>query len=115
MDTPYHAEEKGTHSASSLVDWSGPDDPENPTNMAFSCKWEVTIALSLLNLSTTFSSSVSGPAGQVTAREFHVSSEVMILATSLYLTGFVAGPFVFGCVGHTTSVESQLISPQASQ
>ncbi|KAF2716874.1 MFS general substrate transporter [Polychaeton citri CBS 116435] len=53
------------------------------------------MSLALLNMMTTFSSSVFGSTTRVTAREFGVSNEVMILATSLFLVGFIFGPFIF--------------------
>jgi hypothetical protein len=31
-----------------LVDWDGPDDPENPFNWSFGYKWTVTIAVCLM-------------------------------------------------------------------
>lgn len=68
-----------------LVEWDGPDDPENPQNFSTAKKWVITMLLSSLTIWITFSSSVFSQATQVTASLFGVSDEVMILATSLPL------------------------------
>lgn len=88
--------EKGHHWTSNIVDWNGPNDPENPVNLPLPRKWLITISLSLTNFTTTFASSIFGTASEQTAELFHVSSEVMVLGTSLYLAGFIFGPFIFG-------------------
>jgi hypothetical protein len=68
-----------------LVEWDGPDDPENPQNFTRAKKWTITMLLSSLTIWVTFSTSVFSQATQITAEEFGVSDEVMILATSLPL------------------------------
>jgi len=52
--------------------------------------------LGLMTVSVTFASSVFSTATRVTARKFHVSEEVMVLGTSLFVLGFAFGPMVFG-------------------
>ena len=81
---------------SDIVDWDGPDDPEFPQNFPRSRKFLITITSATLNLTFTFSSSVFSAATLVTAKEFNVSAEVMILATSLFIFGFGIGPTLFG-------------------
>jgi len=44
----------------------------------------------------TFASSVFSTATQPTAQEFGVSTEVMILGTSLFVLGFAVGPIIWG-------------------
>ncbi|KAK3713376.1 hypothetical protein LTR37_008568 [Vermiconidia calcicola] len=87
-----------------IVDWNGPDDPEKPSNLlaAHSLyevlrttadhqsssrprKFVLTFTMSLLNLTFTFGSSVFSAATLQTAQHFHVSNQIMVLATSLYL------------------------------
>lgn len=75
-----------------LVDWDGPDDPENPQNMPTWKKWVVTMTLSSMTMWITFASSVFSTATMVTAKQFDVSTEVMTLATSLVVFGFALGP-----------------------
>ncbi|KAL4807558.1 major facilitator superfamily domain-containing protein [Aspergillus unguis] len=77
------------------VEWNGPDDPENPQNMPKWRKWVVTMTMSSMTMWLTFASSVFSTATMVTAQQFGVSTEVMILATSLVVFGFAAGPLVW--------------------
>lgn len=79
-----------------LVDWNGPDDPENPMNWPNWKKWLITIVLGMMTFVITFASSVFSTTVQVTAQVFNVSSEVMILGTSLFVLGFAFGPIVWG-------------------
>lgn len=72
-------------SDSKLVSWSGPDDPENPLNFPVWKKWAITICMASVTLVVTFASSVFSTATLVTAEEFNVSAEVMILGTSLFV------------------------------
>ncbi|KAL4988356.1 major facilitator superfamily domain-containing protein [Aspergillus falconensis] len=78
-----------------LIEWNGPDDPENPQNMPHWRKWIITMTLSSMTMWLTFASSVFSTATVVTAQQFGVSTEVMILATSLVVFGFAAGPLVW--------------------
>ncbi|KAL3473986.1 major facilitator superfamily domain-containing protein [Aspergillus californicus] len=78
-----------------LVDWDGPDDPENPQNMPKLKKWIVTMSLSSMTMWLTFASSVFSTATMVTAEEFGESTEVMVLATSLVVFGFALGPLIW--------------------
>ena len=88
--------EKHSPPPNMLVDWDGPDDPQNPFNFSSRRKWLITISLSFLNATTTFSSSIFSTATKQTAEQFQVGEEVMVLGTSLYLLGFVFGPVIFG-------------------
>jgi hypothetical protein len=73
-----------------LVEWDGPNDPDNPQNFSPSKKWLITALFSSLTMWVTFSSSVFSQATGVTSEEFHVSTEVMTLGTSLPV--FVSSP-----------------------
>lgn len=77
-----------------LIEWDGPNDPENPMNWAASKKWRVTIAMGLMTFCVTFASSVFSNATQPTAELFNVSTEVTTLGTSLFVLGFAVGPMV---------------------
>lgn len=68
-----------------LIEWDGPDDPENPMNWPSSQKWTVTMALAFMTFCITFASSVFSTATQVTATEYGVSVEVTTLGTSLFV------------------------------
>ncbi|OTA98002.1 hypothetical protein M426DRAFT_70589 [Hypoxylon sp. CI-4A] len=80
---------------SKIVVWNGPDDPENPMNWPRWKKWTITIGLGMVTLVVTFASSVFSTATFITAEQFNVSPEVMILGTSLFVIGFAFGPLVW--------------------
>lgn len=75
-----------------LVDWDGKDDSENPLNYSNLRKWGITLTMSSMTVWITFASSVFSTATLVTAKEFNVSAEVMVLGTSLVVFGFALGP-----------------------
>jgi DHA1 family multidrug resistance protein-like MFS transporter len=106
-----------------LVDWDGDDDPGNPQNLPEWKKWMITVVAGLMTFSVTFASSVFSTATTVTSQIFGVSSEVMILGTSLFVLGFAFGKsgrrtvgYVFLTVTRTDRLESFLgiIWPQDS-
>ncbi|KAI2731275.1 uncharacterized protein N7518_002381 [Penicillium psychrosexuale] len=78
-----------------LVDWDGKDDPHNPQNYSNLRKWTITFTMSFMTVWITFASSVFSTATLVTAKEFNVSTEVMILGTSLVVFGFALGPLLW--------------------
>lgn len=81
---------------SDLVDWDGPDDPENPQNLPFKRKLLMTAVAGLCTFTVSFDSSIFSTSIEVTAAEFDVSPEIMILGVSLYVLGFAAGPLIWG-------------------
>ncbi|KAL4780156.1 major facilitator superfamily domain-containing protein [Aspergillus varians] len=98
IDARQLAKEKTTEETPTdpnLVEWDGPDDPENPQNMSQARKWLITMTMSMMTIWLTFASSVFSTATIVTAKEFNVSTEVMVLATSLVVFGFASGPLVW--------------------
>ncbi|KAJ5488656.1 Citrinin biosynthesis cluster MFS transporter mrr1 [Penicillium diatomitis] len=90
--------EKPTEKDPNLVEWDGPDDPENPQNFSRGRKWLITVTMSSMTMWITFASSVFSTATLVTAKEFNVSTEVMTLATSLTVFGFALGPLFWAPV-----------------
>lgn len=79
-----------------IVGWDGPDDPENPQNWSNARKWWISICTAGLTFVVSFGSSVFSTATAVTAEEFGVSEEVMILGVTLYVVGFACGKYRFG-------------------
>lgn len=75
-----------------LIEFDGPDDPENPMNWSVSKKWVTTVALGLMTFCVTFASSVFANATVDVAELYHVSTEVSTLGTSLFVLGFAVGP-----------------------
>ncbi|KAK8194860.1 major facilitator superfamily domain-containing protein [Phyllosticta capitalensis] len=88
--------EKKPSPEDNIVGWNGPNDPENPQNFPRAKKWVITLSLSMITFCITFASSVFSTATFVAAREFHVSTEVMTLGTSLFVLGFCVGPPIWG-------------------
>jgi DHA1 family multidrug resistance protein-like MFS transporter len=65
-----------------LVEFDGPDDPGNPQNFSKGKKWMITILLSFMTLTITFSSSVFSTAILIVAKKYHVGTEVATLGVS---------------------------------
>jgi len=78
----------------SIVNWDGPDDPENPQNWSQREKWIVTIAMGTLTFCITFSSSVLSAATDPIAELFGASAVVSTLPTSLFVL-VRATPFLY--------------------
>ncbi|KAL1938779.1 hypothetical protein VTO73DRAFT_11382 [Trametes versicolor] len=78
------------------VAWDGPDDPTNPQNWTRGRKWFITILCLLMTVNVTFASSAPSAAGLYIAAEFHASTEVGYLVTSIFLCGYVVGPLLWG-------------------
>ncbi|CAK5270620.1 unnamed protein product [Mycena citricolor] len=80
-----------------IVDWDGPDDPQNPKNWSKRKKWAATLVISLFTLISPLSSSVTAPASQKIAKEFGITSEVEIaLLTSIFVLAYAIGPLFLG-------------------
>ena len=79
-----------------LVNWDGPDDPENPQNWPKSKKWLHTMLIASMTWIVTFASSVFSTGTIAVGAEFHISAEVATLGTSLFVLGFGLGPSIWG-------------------
>ncbi|KAK6087316.1 fluconazole resistance protein 1 [Seiridium cupressi] len=78
-----------------LIDWEGPDDPENPRNWP-SLKTRLHVVLiSIFTLYGNLASTMFAPGASQLVREFGITSEVLAAFTvSIYLLGFALGPLV---------------------
>jgi hypothetical protein len=65
-----------------LVEFDIPDDPSNPPNFSNGKKWMITMLLSCMTLTITFSSSVFSTAILVVANKYHVGTEAATLGVS---------------------------------
>jgi len=77
-----------------LVDWEGPDDPENPLNLSTLRKWTILMVLGSATLCVTCASSMVASTYDGMMQEFNVSHEVATLALSLFIAGLGMGPLV---------------------
>lgn len=78
-----------------IVDFDGPDDPYRPINWSTKKKVLTTLMYGLITMSATWASSSYASGTQLVAHEFHVSTPVATLGTSLYLFGFGIGPLLW--------------------
>lgn len=67
-----------------LVDWDE-NDPDNPRNWSTTYKCWITFQLGMLALAASLGSSIISPAEGVISEYVGVSSEVMVLAISMYM------------------------------
>ncbi|EUC38620.1 hypothetical protein COCCADRAFT_82483 [Bipolaris zeicola 26-R-13] len=78
-----------------IVDWDGPDDPNNPQNWTAKKKWTIVATLGLVTLITPVGSSFFAPGVPQVMRAFHETSRVMAaFVVSVYILGFAIGPLV---------------------
>ncbi|KAK4898902.1 hypothetical protein LTR27_003633 [Elasticomyces elasticus] len=78
-----------------IVEFDGPDDPENPLNFTPTVKWVNITVLSALTLLTPLASSMFAPGVPEVLEEFGTKSQAMAtFVVSVYLLGFAAGPIV---------------------
>lgn len=69
-----------------------PGDAENPRNWPTWRKWSIVIAITLIDLTVSFTASGFSPAANKFAKDFGVSGEVGTLGLSLCVLGFALGP-----------------------
>ncbi|KAI1446987.1 MFS general substrate transporter [Annulohypoxylon stygium] len=76
-----------------IVDWDGPDDPENPMNWSGFRKGLHIAYVSLFVLYANLAATMFAPGAAALAAEFHVtSSTVATFTVSIYVLGFMVGP-----------------------
>ncbi|EKM55131.1 uncharacterized protein PHACADRAFT_255538 [Phanerochaete carnosa HHB-10118-sp] len=80
-----------------VVDWNGPDDPENPKNWTFKRKWAATAIISAFTFISPVSSSMVAPASDQLAADLGITSDVLIaLTTSVFVLAYAFGPLFLG-------------------
>ncbi|KAK4162828.1 major facilitator superfamily domain-containing protein [Cladorrhinum sp. PSN259] len=86
-------EEQDEQRDPNVVDWDGPNDPENPQNWPMSKKWGNVAVLSILTIITPLGSSMFAPGIQRIMKEFgSTSSTDATFLVSIYILGFAFGP-----------------------
>lgn len=78
-----------------LVDWYGPDDPENPMNWPESWKFLIAAQVCVLNFVVYIASSLYVPGEIDFEQDFGVSPTVAILGLSLFSVGYGFGPMLW--------------------
>jgi len=79
------------HHPPTALDWTGPDDPDNPRNWPIPRRIFNTIPAALFAFATTFGSSVYAPAAREIESRFKVSHTESMLPLSLYVIGLAFG------------------------
>ncbi|CAO1625593.1 unnamed protein product [Jaminaea pallidilutea] len=79
-----------------LVDWDGPEDPENPKNWSQAKKWVSIGTVSSCSFCVTCNSSIVTSTFDAIAAEWNIGREVAILGLSLFVAGLGTGPMLLG-------------------
>ncbi|KII85806.1 hypothetical protein PLICRDRAFT_44215 [Plicaturopsis crispa FD-325 SS-3] len=80
-----------------LVDWDGPDDPNNPMNWPYRRKWSATLIVSAFTFISPVSSSMVAPAMGQIATQFGITDHVVLaMTTSVFILGYAFGPLILG-------------------
>ncbi|EFE44955.1 hypothetical protein TRV_00206 [Trichophyton verrucosum HKI 0517] len=80
-----------------IVDWDGPDDPENPLNWSSTRRILIIIFVSSYTFTSNLAATIFAPGVKQMTHEFHITNptvEYMII--SIYVLGFALGPIIFG-------------------
>ncbi|KAF1960831.1 citrinin biosynthesis transporter CtnC [Byssothecium circinans] len=79
-----------------LVEFDGPDDPDNPKNWKQKRRWAITVCMSSMVFTVTFASSIFSVNIGIVQDKFGVSMVEATLGVALFVLGFVFGPIAFG-------------------
>jgi hypothetical protein len=78
-----------------VIDFDGPNDPENPMNWKASKKWGMVVLISAITFLTPLASSQFAPGVPEVMQEFHSTSELLEgFMVSVYVLGFAFGPLI---------------------
>jgi DHA1 family multidrug resistance protein-like MFS transporter len=80
-----------TLSPSYVVDWYGPDDPENPRNWSDMKKLLILAEICFLTFSVYIGSAMYTPGIEQIMEEFHVGSVVALLPLAVYVAAYGIG------------------------
>ncbi|KAF2846222.1 MFS multidrug transporter-like protein [Plenodomus tracheiphilus IPT5] len=75
-----------------VMDWNGPDDPDNPHNWPMWKRTYHIIIPGLFGFAVTFGTSIYSPALADIMRDFDISRTVAILGLTVYTIGLALGP-----------------------
>jgi hypothetical protein len=78
-----------------IVDFDGPNDPENPMNWSASSKWSMVALIASITFLTPLASSQFAPGVPEVMRDFNSTSDLLRgFMVSVYVLGFAFGPLV---------------------
>jgi multidrug resistance protein len=79
-----------------IVDWDGPDDPENPMNWSSLLRWTHIMLVSAVNFLTGLASSMFAPGVPALMKEFHsTNSSLASFVVTIFVLGLAMGPILF--------------------
>ncbi|KPI40869.1 Caffeine resistance protein 5 [Cyphellophora attinorum] len=78
-----------------VVDWYGPDDPENPQNWSIPKKFWATFCICFLTFSVYIGSAIYTAGIQDVTRVFGVSQVAATLGLTLFVLGYALGPMIW--------------------
>lgn len=82
-----------TETDPNIVDFDGPDDPENPLNWSTKKKWGMVTLVSAITFLTPLASSMFAPGVPEVMREFDSTNNMLEgFMVSVYVLGFAVGP-----------------------
>lgn len=84
-----------------VVEWEGPNDPQNPHNWSYARRIPCTILIASIGCVVGIASSIDSSALTEAAEEFGVSEVVESMATALFLVGFGCGALFAGPISET--------------
>ncbi|KAI1208055.1 MFS general substrate transporter [Annulohypoxylon truncatum] len=80
-----------------IVNWNGPDDPENPRNWAFSKKWGAVFIVSIFTFVSPVCSSMVAPGLRTIGAELDIPEAFMQnIVLSIFVLAYALGPLVWG-------------------
>ncbi|KAI1328332.1 MFS general substrate transporter [Xylariaceae sp. FL0255] len=94
-----------------IVDFEGPDDPYRSVNWPTKKKVFTTLIYGLVTGSSTWASSSLSPGNKQIAEQYHVSQEVALLSTSLFLVGFGVGPLLWAPLSEVYGRRTAVLPP----
>ncbi|KAL2398925.1 MFS-type transporter penM [Exophiala dermatitidis] len=78
-----------------VVDWDGPDDPENPLNWTPRRKWFNILLLAVMTTLTPLASSMFAPGVPQVMKEFHsTNNDLGSFVVSVFVLGYAFGPLL---------------------
>ncbi|KAL6694216.1 major facilitator superfamily domain-containing protein [Trichoderma pleuroticola] len=94
-----------------LVDFDGAEDPYRPLNWPTHKKIFTTVLYGLVTMSATWASSSYSVGTDQVAKEFHISTQVATLGTTLYLIGFGIGPLLWAPLSEVYGRRVPVLTP----
>ncbi|KAF4809980.1 MFS transporter fsa7 [Colletotrichum tropicale] len=78
-----------------IVDWEGPEDPQNPLNWSARLRYGHVVIVSLLSLVVNLAATMIAPGIEYVVRDIHITSQTIgTLSVTIYLLGFALGPLI---------------------